>query len=166
MSCLMLVVFSLVVNVPVCQCANVLMGSCWLFASEDRFPVIFVGAGHDLRLHDGFIFIHVSFPREYSQAQGMPWAYIVDLFLFIIRIIEKRLAPPRRSEHIISTLTRKQTLSLLTTMNCQRSEQIISTLADWQISTLPFRFSGLVTSHNTPLTKTPSTHHAPRLLVY
>jgi hypothetical protein len=33
--------------------------------------------------------------------QGMPCAYIVDLFLFIIRIIEKRLAPPLRSEQII-----------------------------------------------------------------
>ena len=34
------------------------MGSYWLFASEDRFPIIFVGAGHALCLHDGFIFIH------------------------------------------------------------------------------------------------------------
>jgi|GEM_PF-5500864 hypothetical protein len=32
------------------------MGSYWLFASEDRFPIIFVGEGHALRVHGGFIF--------------------------------------------------------------------------------------------------------------
>jgi hypothetical protein len=46
------------------------MGCCWLFASEDRFSGIFVGAGHALRLH--------SFLKKNSTPSGL-WI-IVDAF--------------------------------------------------------------------------------------
>ena len=42
--------------VIMCQCANVLSGYSWLFACEDGFSRIFVGAGHALRLQFVFFF--------------------------------------------------------------------------------------------------------------
>jgi len=47
---------------------------CWV----SQF--FFVGLGHALRLHGGYYFLLLGFPQDSSYAQGMPCAYMVDLF--------------------------------------------------------------------------------------